>query len=220
MSERNVEIIRAGYEAFGRGDLTAMFGALDPQVVSCTAPPLPDPGEHTGLEGMMTWIGGWTEEFGEFSLVAEEFVDRGEFVLARIRQVATGASSGIPIEREFWLLHQLPRRPHRPRRRAPLARARRERCGPAPPAAFDLAGAVGDRADPPRPDGGAAEQPDRRGLVGRRDHADEPAAHVEDLVHLGVGDLAELADQLEHGRHRQRLVDRVADRRARGAGGC
>ena len=92
----------------------------------------------------MTWIGGWTEEFGEFSLVAEEFVDRGEFVLARIRQVATGASSGIPIEREFWFLHQLPRRPHRPRRRAPLARARRERCGPVRLAAFDLAGAVGD----------------------------------------------------------------------------
>ena len=39
----------------------------------------------------------------------------------------------------------------------------------------------------------------------------EAAAHVEDLPHLGVGDVAELAHELEDRRHRQRVVDLEAD---------
>jgi ketosteroid isomerase-like protein len=107
VSEHNVEIVRRGYEAFSRGDITAMFAAVDPEVVTYTAPPLLPPGEYFGLEGMLEWIGGWTEGFEEFSLVPEEYVDAGECVLARIRQVVTGASSGIPLERDFWFLHQM-----------------------------------------------------------------------------------------------------------------
>ena len=60
----------------------------------------------------------------------------------------------------------------------------------------------------------AREQLDGRvGLIGR-DHRHEAAAHVEDLPHLGGGDLAEGGDQLEHRRRGQRVGDRVADPRA------
>ena len=41
----------------------------------------------------------------------------------------------------------------------------------------------------------------------------EAAAHVEDLVQLGVAYRAALGDQLEHARHRERVVDQVADLR-------
>ena len=51
------------------------------------------------------------------------------------------------------------------------------------------------------------------GGVGRRGRHDgaEAAAHVEDLPHLGVGDRAELLDELEDGRDRQRVGDLEAD---------
>ena len=58
----------------------------------------------------------------------------------------------------------------------------------------------------------AREQLDGRiGVRGGGDDA-EAAAHVEDLVQLGVADLAALGDQLEDERNRQRLVDPVAHR--------
>ena len=107
MSEENLEIVRRGYEAFARGDITAMFAALDPEIVTYTAPPLLPPGEHVGLDGVLEWIGDWTEAFGEFTLTPEEYLAKGEFVLVRARQVATGASSGVLLEREFWFVHRM-----------------------------------------------------------------------------------------------------------------
>ena len=56
-----------------------------------------------------------------------------------------------------------------------------------------------------------AQQLERCGLVVLRDDAAEAAAHVEDLVHLLVGNSAPLLDQVEDRRHRQRVVDLVAD---------
>ena len=53
---------------------------------------------------------------------------------------------------------------------------------------------------------------------GRHDGA-EAAAHVEDLPHLGVGDRAELLDELEDGRNGQRVGDLEARRRGSGASG-
>src|SRR5262245_48539216 len=52
-----------------------------------------------------------------------------------------------------------------------------------------------------------AQPLERLALVSRRDDDAEATAHVEDLVHLLVADLAELADQLEDGWDRQRIVD-------------
>ena len=51
----------------------------------------------------------------------------------------------------------------------------------------------------------------RVGLVGLRHDDDEAAAHVEDLPHLRLGDVAELAHEVEDGRRRQRVGDLVAD---------
>ena len=98
MPRENVEIIRRGYEAFARGELASIFDDVAPDVVTYTAPPLPDAGEHRGYEGMLEWIAEWTAEFDEFALEAEELVEVGDgHVIARVRQRATGAGSGVPV---------------------------------------------------------------------------------------------------------------------------
>ncbi|MGH2952004.1 MAG: nuclear transport factor 2 family protein [Solirubrobacterales bacterium] len=107
MSQENVEIVRRTYEAFSRGDLTAMFEYLDHEVVSYTAPPLPDPAEHHGYEGVLTWIGNWTEGFDDFSIDMDELIDAGDHVIAATRQRGTGAGSGVPVEQRFWFLQAL-----------------------------------------------------------------------------------------------------------------
>jgi ketosteroid isomerase-like protein len=45
-----------------------------------------------------------TEDFSEWSVIPEEFIDAGDGVLVRVRQIARGAASGIPVEGEFWFV--------------------------------------------------------------------------------------------------------------------
>ena len=39
-------------------------------------------------------------------MVVESHVEVGEAVVLRVRQRATGAASGVPVERTFWFLHR------------------------------------------------------------------------------------------------------------------
>jgi ketosteroid isomerase-like protein len=107
MSQENVELVRRGHEAFEQGDLSAALGLLDPEVVCYTAAPLPDPDTYHGTEGFLRWFARWTEGFDDYVQHAEEFVDAGEHVIARVYQRGSGAQSGAPVESRFWFLHTL-----------------------------------------------------------------------------------------------------------------
>jgi ketosteroid isomerase-like protein len=107
MSQQNVEIVLSAYEAFAQGDLTEVLAHFDPAVVSYTAPPLPDPVEHQRYEGFLEWVENWTGAFDEFAIYVEDHIDLGERIVLRVVQRATGATSGVPVEQTFWLLHVL-----------------------------------------------------------------------------------------------------------------
>ena len=100
-------MVRKAYEAFAKGDLTAVLQQLDPAVVSYTASPLPDPVELRGHDGFRQWVENWTGAFDEFVIEVEEYIDAGDGVVVRARQQATGLTSGVPVEQMFWLLHLL-----------------------------------------------------------------------------------------------------------------
>ena len=105
MSQENVEIVRRGHEAFERGDVAAMLEFVDPEVVSYVAAPLADPAEYHGAEGLFLMVANWTEGFDDYVQRAEEFIDAGDHVIARVHQSATGSRSGAPVERDFWFFH-------------------------------------------------------------------------------------------------------------------
>jgi ketosteroid isomerase-like protein len=104
MSEENVETVLRAYAAFSDGDLTTVLQQFDPEVVSYTAAPL-DPAEYRGHEGFLQWCDNWLSAFDEFTNEIESHVDTGEAVVLRVRQRATGATSGVPVERTFWFVH-------------------------------------------------------------------------------------------------------------------
>jgi ketosteroid isomerase-like protein len=107
MSDENVGIVRRAYEAFAVGDLAEVLRTFSPDVVSYTAPPLPDAAEYHGHDGVLKWMTNWIEAFDDFVMEAEEYIDLGDRVVAGVRQSATGAGSGVPVENRFWLLHVL-----------------------------------------------------------------------------------------------------------------
>ena len=101
MSQENVETVLKAYASFSKGDLTTVLQQLDPEVVSYTAAPL-DPAEYRGHEGFLQWCENWLDAFDEFENEVEGHVEVGEAVVLRVRQRATGAASGVPVERTFW----------------------------------------------------------------------------------------------------------------------
>ncbi len=105
MSQENVTVIREAHEAFERGDREGAFKLADPDVTAHRVAPLPDPETFHGIEGLHRLVDGWTSDFDTFEMSGEEFIDRGDRVIVRVRQTATGHGSGAPVEGEFWFVY-------------------------------------------------------------------------------------------------------------------
>jgi|SRR5215211_2190892 len=105
MSQENVELIRRGFAAFERGDLSQMLDPMVDDLVTYRADP--DGATYHGKEGFLQATADWTEGFSEWSVTPEEFIDAGNCVLARVRQLARWESSGISVEGEFWFVFEV-----------------------------------------------------------------------------------------------------------------
>lgn len=106
MSQENLEIVLRGYEAYARGDLAAMLGDIDTEIITYREEP--DGATFNGPDGLLKAVAEWVEDFEDFTFVPEEFIDANdEQVLVRVHQTATGAQSGAHIEGHFWFVHTL-----------------------------------------------------------------------------------------------------------------
>jgi len=105
MSEENVEIAQRLWEEFQaglrRGDPGAWF---DPAAVAddfewIVPTPIDGRSVWRGREGFAEFIRTWTEQFDDWSIRVETWIDAGEDrVVALTRQTATGKGSGVPVE--------------------------------------------------------------------------------------------------------------------------
>jgi ketosteroid isomerase-like protein len=108
MSQENVEVIRAMYEHWARGDFPASF--IDPDVVSSRiGAQTPDmEGEWRGLEALVRATVEYVRAFSDLRIEAEEIIDLDdERVLVLSRHTARGKLSGAPIEHEHGDLFTL-----------------------------------------------------------------------------------------------------------------
>ena len=105
MSQENVELVRGGFAAFEQGDLSQMLDLMADDLITYRADP--DSATYHGKEGFLEAAADWTEGFSDWSVVPEEFIDAGDFALARVRQIARGESSRISVEGEFWFVFEV-----------------------------------------------------------------------------------------------------------------
>ena len=104
-AEENVAIVRAGMEAFQRGDIEAFLNFLDPEVELVSPPDLPNPTHSIGRDGYVQWFGRWLEAWETFEVEPEEFEPVGErHVVMGVTQRGVGKGSGIEVEMKvFWM---------------------------------------------------------------------------------------------------------------------
>jgi ketosteroid isomerase-like protein len=108
MSQENVEVIRAMYERWARGDFPPTF--MDPEVVhSRIGAHTPDmEGEWRGLDAFSRAFVDYLRAFSDLRIEAEEIIDLGDDrVLVLSRHTAEGKLSGAPIEHELGDLFTL-----------------------------------------------------------------------------------------------------------------
>jgi ketosteroid isomerase-like protein len=114
-SQKNVEIVRRTFEEFRagleRGDPGAYF---DSEVVAdddeFVFPDAEFEGRSVwrGREGFLEFLRSWTEEFEDWSIRVERWIDEGDDrVVALTRQSALGKHSGVPVELTIGQVYEL-----------------------------------------------------------------------------------------------------------------
>jgi ketosteroid isomerase-like protein len=110
MSRENVEIVRAAWEAWERGDAEAIFEFYDPAIVwdqthyGAGGPS----GTYDGHDGVKRFFREWLAPFESYYAHPEEFIDAGEVVVVRLRQGGRGKQSGVEVEMPpYWQVYRL-----------------------------------------------------------------------------------------------------------------
>ena len=85
MSQENVEMVRAAYEAMSRDDWDAVFEAADPDFELVPPDQSPISAPVRGVEEVRAWYTDQQETVGDLSVEVEELIEAGELIVALIR---------------------------------------------------------------------------------------------------------------------------------------
>ena len=99
------KLIEDAFAAFVTRDVEGVFGFLHPEVRCRVNSPLMNAGEWQGYEGFGQMTIGWEEAFGQitYDIQGIELPDDRNTLVA-VRQSATGAGSGVPVELDVYFL--------------------------------------------------------------------------------------------------------------------
>ena len=115
MSKENVELARGAFEEYQagmeRGDPGAWFdsAAVADELEWIVAPPgLDGKSVWHGREGFVEFLRTWTEQFENWSIRVERWIDAGDDrVVALTHQSAAGIGSGVPVEMKLGLVYEI-----------------------------------------------------------------------------------------------------------------
>jgi ketosteroid isomerase-like protein len=103
MSQENVEIVRQGFDAYVRRDLSAALAHYDADIVFNPAEEAP----MHGRDAVLAYIQRWEEPWDDYVLEAEEFIDVGDRVVVTVHVKGRGKGSGVEIDARSHQVHTL-----------------------------------------------------------------------------------------------------------------
>jgi ketosteroid isomerase-like protein len=104
----NLEIVRRLFERFGEGGVEAALGGMDEELVIEVPPELSaEPDTYRGHEGARRYFAGFDGMLEDVTYEAIDLVPAGEHVIAHIRLGGRGVSSGLDVELEAFVVHEL-----------------------------------------------------------------------------------------------------------------
>jgi uncharacterized protein len=107
MSQENVEIIKAGYEAWNRGDMAAVIEGYDPDIEHWDRADDPDATVRRGLDEVFGGLAELSESYAEIRFEPKEFIDAGDLVVVPVIVAVRGRSSGAVVEGDQVFVYRL-----------------------------------------------------------------------------------------------------------------
>jgi ketosteroid isomerase-like protein len=107
MSQENVEIVRRFIEAARSGDdaIEAFVAVSDPSIEHTRLPAAFGPETYRGHDGVRRWFADMAELWQEWRNEIDELVEVAPHtVAARMRFIAVGRDSGVPVEARIGLV--------------------------------------------------------------------------------------------------------------------
>ncbi len=107
MSQENVDVVRAIYDAWGRGDYPGPADLLDPEVEYVNPEGAIEPGTRVGIQAFQRAVERTLEAWEFWQIEPEEFRAVGSRVVAIVRYAARGRGSGVDVqgrESALWTL--------------------------------------------------------------------------------------------------------------------
>jgi ketosteroid isomerase-like protein len=104
MSEQeNVDVVRAGYQAFGRGDIAGLLAQLDPDVEWRTPGPadLPTAGQRQGHDGVQEFFRTLSGLVETLRFEPKEFIAQGDRVIVVGDDTSRVKATGTTLEIRF-----------------------------------------------------------------------------------------------------------------------
>ena len=99
MGEQSEELVRDVYQAFGRGDVPTVLGAMAADIEWHEAEGMPYGGVYHGGEAVAQNVfGPITQDVVDFAVTAEEFIASGDAVAAVVRYTGTGKATGKKLD--------------------------------------------------------------------------------------------------------------------------
>jgi ketosteroid isomerase-like protein len=108
MSQENVEVVRAYFEAWERGGVDAVAEFWDPQIDWRSAEgALDDVGVMQGVEAMRAYVQDWLDDFDDLRFELEELIDAGEQVVSVQRITGRAKASGVATELRYAVVNTI-----------------------------------------------------------------------------------------------------------------
>ena len=99
----NQDTLRAGYEAFGRGDLDAVLENWhdDARWENPEAKQIPNPGEHEGRDAIRSLMMETPQHWERFDVSTDEFIEQGDTIVVLGHVDAKGRETGSEAKLPF-----------------------------------------------------------------------------------------------------------------------
>jgi ketosteroid isomerase-like protein/GNAT superfamily N-acetyltransferase len=96
-----VDVIRAWYAHYNRGDGQPSLDFWHEDAEYRTAPEDPDSATHRGIDAISRLFASWREAYPDLQVVVREAKSNSDQVFAWVRFLGRGAASGIPVQMEL-----------------------------------------------------------------------------------------------------------------------
>ena len=93
-----MDVVKRSYAAFRRGDIEGWLETLDSDIEWQAAREDPDAALHRGHDGVLRYLGQWTEAYDRLQVEPREFIDGGDRILVWVHITGRGRASGLDLD--------------------------------------------------------------------------------------------------------------------------